>query len=249
MQRIMCTSSPARVLWVCADQYKSLGQVIVLLSLVPLFSPPLYFIKLMFDVGCGLWNPEADALAALREDIDENADQWKEVLRAPEMRSEFLGGVQDEDGAVVKAFAHHNRESALKTKPKVCMDSSLFSSLLRAHCTLVFLLLFHPSCPFVSSLDRPRWTSWLRRLAFAFAIEVHIYLHGLLRILSSTVYLPSSSCWEPGTTPAFASHGSSVNDDGACSEVRVSASVPASVPASQRQKAGVFSPRCARART
>ncbi|KAJ5557226.1 hypothetical protein N7494_001141 [Penicillium frequentans] len=69
-------------------------------------------------VGCGLWNPEADALAALREDIDTYADQWKEVLRAPEMRREFLKGARDEDDAVVKAFAHHNRESALKTKPK-----------------------------------------------------------------------------------------------------------------------------------
>lgn len=78
------------------------------------------------DVGCGLWNPEADALAALREDIDENADQWKEVLRAPEMRSELLGGVRDEDDAVVKAFAHHNRESALKTKPKVCGTRLVF---------------------------------------------------------------------------------------------------------------------------
>ncbi|KAJ6095274.1 hypothetical protein N7486_006020 [Penicillium sp. IBT 16267x] len=69
-------------------------------------------------VGCGLWNPESDALAALREDIDTNADQWKEVLRAPEMRREFLNGARDDDDAVVKAFAHHNRESALKTKPK-----------------------------------------------------------------------------------------------------------------------------------
>lgn len=35
------------------------------------------------------------------------------------MRREFLNGVADDDDAVVKAFAHHNRESALKTKPKV----------------------------------------------------------------------------------------------------------------------------------
>ncbi|KAJ5731604.1 uncharacterized protein N7483_006112 [Penicillium malachiteum] len=69
-------------------------------------------------VGCGLWNPEADALASLREDIDQNVDQWKEVLRAPDMRREFLGGVGDDDVAAVKAFAHHNKESALKTKPK-----------------------------------------------------------------------------------------------------------------------------------
>ncbi|KAJ5595542.1 uncharacterized protein N7459_001750, partial [Penicillium hispanicum] len=69
-------------------------------------------------LGCGLWNPEADALATLREDIDENASQWKEVLRAPEMRRAFLNGAPDDDDAVVEAFVHHNRESALKTKPK-----------------------------------------------------------------------------------------------------------------------------------
>lgn len=55
----------------------------------------------------------------LREDIDENAQRWKEVLRAPAMRREFLNGAPDDDDAVVKAFAHHNRNSALKTKPKV----------------------------------------------------------------------------------------------------------------------------------
>jgi hypothetical protein len=43
----------------------------------------------------------------------------KEVLRAPKMRREFLKGASDDDDAVVDAFTHHNRESALKTKPKV----------------------------------------------------------------------------------------------------------------------------------
>ncbi|KAJ5194422.1 Conserved hypothetical protein CHP02453 [Penicillium cf. griseofulvum] len=69
-------------------------------------------------VGCGLWNPESEPLALLREDIDVNSDGLKGVLRAPEMRREFLKGVSDDDDAVVDAFTHHNRESALKTKPK-----------------------------------------------------------------------------------------------------------------------------------
>ncbi|KAJ5367965.1 uncharacterized protein N7496_007725 [Penicillium cataractarum] len=69
-------------------------------------------------VGCGLWHPEADPLGTLREDIDVNADRWKAVLRAPALRREFLKGASDDDDAVVKAFAHANRESALKTKPK-----------------------------------------------------------------------------------------------------------------------------------
>lgn len=80
-------------------------------------------------LGCGLWHPEADPLALLREDIDENADRWKEVLRESPLRREFLNGASDDDEAVVKAFAHANRESALKTKPKVCDVSWLSLSL------------------------------------------------------------------------------------------------------------------------
>ena len=79
----------------------------------------------MILIGCGLWHPEAEPLGLLREDIDENADQWKEVLRAPAMRKEFLGGVTDDDEAVVKAFTHQNRGSALKIKPKVSSHSLL----------------------------------------------------------------------------------------------------------------------------
>lgn len=60
-------------------------------------------------------------MGTIREDIDENADRWKAVLRAPALRREFLKGASDDDDAVVKAFAHANRESALKTKPKVCI--------------------------------------------------------------------------------------------------------------------------------
>jgi hypothetical protein len=73
----------------------------------------------MMCTGCGLWNPEAEPLALLREEIDENSAGLKQVLRAPEMRREFLQGASDDDDAVVNAFTHHNRESALKTKPKV----------------------------------------------------------------------------------------------------------------------------------
>lgn len=83
------------------------------------FLSPSSFFSHHLGIGCGLWQPEAEPLRLLREDIDAYADQWKELLRAPEMRREFLGGAADDDEAVVKAFAHHNRESALKTKPKV----------------------------------------------------------------------------------------------------------------------------------
>lgn len=78
-------------------------------------------------IGCGLWHPEADRLALLREDIDENADRWKEVLRESALRREFLNGAPDDDEAVVTAFAHANKESALKTKPKVCDEVNYVS--------------------------------------------------------------------------------------------------------------------------
>lgn len=78
--------------------------------------------RVSLSVGCGLWHPEAEPLALLREDIDENASRWKEILREPALRREFLNGASDDDDAVVKAFTHCNRESALKTKPKVCSN-------------------------------------------------------------------------------------------------------------------------------
>lgn len=83
------------------------------------YDPPNIPFNITLCIGCGLWNPEAEPLALLREDIDGNSAGLKEVLRAPEMRREFLKGASDHDDAVVDAFTHHNRESALKTKPKV----------------------------------------------------------------------------------------------------------------------------------
>ncbi|KAL4924766.1 DUF2461 domain-containing protein [Aspergillus undulatus] len=69
-------------------------------------------------VGSGLWNPEADKLALLREDIDHNSQALKAVLREEGMRRGFFGGIPDDEDKAVKAFVSHNSESALKTKPK-----------------------------------------------------------------------------------------------------------------------------------
>ncbi|RAL11000.1 DUF2461 domain-containing protein [Aspergillus homomorphus CBS 101889] len=69
-------------------------------------------------VGSGLWMPEADRLARLREDIDHNSHRLKRVLRAPKMRQEIFNGISDDDEKAVEAFVSHNKESALKTKPK-----------------------------------------------------------------------------------------------------------------------------------
>lgn len=69
--------------------------------------------------GSGLWGPEADALALLRDDIDQNSSRLKAVLKGPEMRDEILNGTPDDGEKAVKAFLDQNKESALKTKPKV----------------------------------------------------------------------------------------------------------------------------------
>ncbi|KAF7615830.1 hypothetical protein F9C07_2234498 [Aspergillus flavus] len=68
-------------------------------------------------VGSGLWHPEADKLALMREDIDRNSHRLKAVLGEEGMRRELFDGVSDEEKAV-EAFVNQNQESALKTKPK-----------------------------------------------------------------------------------------------------------------------------------
>ncbi|GAB1197127.1 hypothetical protein APSETT444_006417 [Aspergillus pseudonomiae] len=68
-------------------------------------------------LGSGLWHPEADKLALMREDIDRNSHRLKAVLGEEGMRREIFNGVPDEEKAV-EAFVNQNQESALKTKPK-----------------------------------------------------------------------------------------------------------------------------------
>lgn len=63
--------------------------------------------------------PEASKLALLREDIDRNSQRLKAVLRDAGMRREFFNGIPDNEDKAVKAFVNQNKESALKTKPKV----------------------------------------------------------------------------------------------------------------------------------
>ncbi|OJK02039.1 hypothetical protein ASPACDRAFT_40861 [Aspergillus aculeatus ATCC 16872] len=69
-------------------------------------------------VGSGLWAPEADRLARLRQDIDRRSHRLKKILRAPKMRQEIFRGIPDDDEKAVEALVSHNKESALKTKPK-----------------------------------------------------------------------------------------------------------------------------------
>ena len=70
-----------------------------------------------------MWQPDAEQLAAIRRDIDSHPDALKDVLQQPGMRREFLGGVGSDGRKVVKTFVDQNKESALKTKPKVSLVS------------------------------------------------------------------------------------------------------------------------------
>ncbi|KAN0076256.1 Conserved hypothetical protein (DUF2461) domain containing protein [Elaphomyces granulatus] len=68
--------------------------------------------------GSGLWMPDADRLALLRQNIDRDSRRLKRVLRAAGLRREFFDGIPDDDDEVVQAFVRQNQDSALKTKPK-----------------------------------------------------------------------------------------------------------------------------------
>lgn len=75
----------------------------------------------IFEPGGGLWHPEAQALAALRRDIDQNPRRLKEVLMGEDIREELLKGAPRKLEKVVQAFVSSttNAETALKTKPRV----------------------------------------------------------------------------------------------------------------------------------
>lgn len=78
-------------------------------------------------VGGGLWMPDAGRLAKLRASIDEHPRRWRRVLAGESFRRMFLPAAKEGDAeACIKAFAKHNKENALKTKPKVSPSSLLF---------------------------------------------------------------------------------------------------------------------------
>ncbi|KKZ65256.1 hypothetical protein EMCG_08906 [[Emmonsia] crescens] len=69
-------------------------------------------------VASGLWHPESDKLALLRQDIDQNSRRIKNVLNAADVRKEIFNGVPKTEKEAILAFISQNQESALKTKPK-----------------------------------------------------------------------------------------------------------------------------------
>ena len=70
-------------------------------------------------VGGGIWHPEAQPLALLRQDVDRKSHKIKKVLMDPGIRKECFKGIPSDEKKAVKAFVSQNSENMLKTKPKV----------------------------------------------------------------------------------------------------------------------------------
>jgi hypothetical protein len=66
--------------------------------------------------------PEAQPLALLRRNIDRKPEVIRRVLTDATLRKKVLGGIPNDEKKAVKAFALHNAENALKTKPKVRLN-------------------------------------------------------------------------------------------------------------------------------
>ena len=66
--------------------------------------------------------PEAQPLALLRRNIDRKPEVIRRVLTDAALRKKVLGGIPNNEKKAVKAFALHNAENALKTKPKVRLN-------------------------------------------------------------------------------------------------------------------------------
>ena len=71
--------------------------------------------------------PEAAALAAIRQNIDERPQDIKSVLTNNQVQKEFFPGTAGSEAKTIKAFASGSAENALKTKPKVGVLFVFFS--------------------------------------------------------------------------------------------------------------------------
>ena len=77
--------------------------------------------------GGGLWMPEATALAAIRNNIDERPQDIKSVLTNGQVQKEFFAGTAGNETKTVKAFVSGSADNALKTKPKVGITFFFFA--------------------------------------------------------------------------------------------------------------------------
>ena len=93
--------------------------------------------------------PEAQPLALLRRNIDSEPEAIRRVLTDGALRKTILGVAANDEKKAIKAFASHNAENALKTKPKVCVCVcacvSLVHTVLFSWSHLLLLSLLHMS--------------------------------------------------------------------------------------------------------
>jgi len=69
--------------------------------------------------GGGYYASDNDTLACIREDIDQQPDQFKAMLTSDKLRKTFFPGVKKDEEKVVAAFCKMSNTNALKKKPKV----------------------------------------------------------------------------------------------------------------------------------
>jgi hypothetical protein len=87
--------------------------------------------------------PEAQPLALLRRNIDLKPEVIRRVLTDAALRKTILGVTPNDEKKVIKAFASHNAENALKTKPKVRLYLFLSKPALLSLCISLFLYFLH----------------------------------------------------------------------------------------------------------
>ncbi|KAI8719982.1 hypothetical protein NCS52_00442200 [Fusarium sp. LHS14.1] len=71
-------------------------------------------------IAGGIFAPNAHQLQSIRSSIDERPRRWRRVLNENSLRQSFMSGIKAGSGEeeALKYFAHENKQSALKTRPK-----------------------------------------------------------------------------------------------------------------------------------
>lgn len=77
-------------------------------------------------IAGGIFAPNAQQLQSIRSSIDERPRRWRRILNENSLKQSFMPGIKtgsrEEDA--LKYFVRENKDSALKTKPKVGSKSS-----------------------------------------------------------------------------------------------------------------------------
>ena len=75
-------------------------------------------------IAGGLWCPERDHLAKLRESIDRHPRRWRQALNAPIFKRTFFPKLKASSGedASIDALVDKNKEYSLKKRPQVCHE-------------------------------------------------------------------------------------------------------------------------------